>query len=551
MRLLNSTRAGLVGRTLTPAVAVACALALAACGSDDASTTTGASTTAETSGSGSNSIVVADATIASNLDPDGPDSNVVANLNVATNVYEPLVRMARVENEAGGGGRFVDPANLEPALAESWDARGDTVTFKLRRGVRSSHGNELTSADVVWSYNRAQAIRATGAFNWGTIGKVKDVRAVDDYTVAITTDGPSPILLASLSSSSSTWTIDSRAVRENAGPGDRWGQRWLRENTAGFGPYTVSRWDRPQSITLTPREDYYADPAQVGVRMMAIADPSSRLTTLQQGDIDAAIGLTPQQVDQADGTGGLNVFRFRGNTLASVMLNFKVPELKDEKVRQALWYATPSDDIIERVYLGNAFRLTSILPWYVEGSGDYVDYGFDVDRAKALLAEAGYENGFSTELIYASESPTLAAIATILQASWEQIGVKVRLTPQPIATIVTRAFGERDLPIWLTDTASATVPDASIIGALYGKTGFANVSNYDNPAFDRAYEVADSSLDMAERMPGIEEMQRQAAVNPPYIMVAGLYATIVARDGIENWGWNPSQAQSFNQITVK
>lgn len=554
-------------RPLGLLLAALCALALlaAGCGSDDAdsggssssggSGTSAASTSAATTGGGTaraGTIVVADGTVATGLDPDGPDSNVVANLSVAENVYEPLVRLKSVENPADlGGGHFVDPAELEPALAESWEARGDTYTFRLRRGVRSSHGNELTADDVVWSFDRAQAVRGTGAFDWNTLGKVRSVEAVDEHTVRIRTDGPSPLFLRTIAVASQTWPIDSEAVKRNAGGGDRWGQRWLNGNTAGFGAYTVASWDRPQSIKLEPREDYYARPAQQAIQMQAIPDTANRLTTLEQGDIDVALNLTPQQVDQAAGTDGLHVYRFRGNTMASVLLNMRVPELEDPKVRQALWYATPSQEIIEQVYMGNAFPLTSIVPAYVDGSGDYVDYDFDPERARRLLAEAGLPDGFSNELYYSSESPTLASIATILQASWEQIGVRVRLMPQPSAALVTRAFGQKDIPIYLTDTATAVPPDASIVGALYSGSGFANVSNYANPAFDRAYAEADSSLDMAERMPGIEEMQRQAAISPPYIMVAGLYAPVVAREGIENWSWEPTQAQQFKDVTVE
>jgi peptide/nickel transport system substrate-binding protein len=552
------------GRLTAVAATLLASVTLAACGGDSessdststAAADTGATTTAaaggETRGASGSTIVVADATSPTALDPDGTAGIVVQNQTVISNAYAGLVDYKQSPNdEADGGGIFLEGGEVEPRLAESWTNRGDVWTFRLRRDARSSAGNPFTSADVVWTFRRNMALRSNGTFILTALMKVRDVVADGRYSVRFVTDGPSPMLLNTILTNS-VRPIDSVEAMKHATREDPWASRWLNRNTAGFGAYVAEDFQSGQSVTLRPQPGYYGEAPQKAVNLIAIADPSSRYAALQQGDIGVALGLTPEQVEQASGDGALHVYKFRGNGQISLFPNWRDEILENPQIRQALWYATPLDDIIESVYKGTAFPTSSILPSYVNGYTDaYNPYTYDPERARDLLAEGGHPDGFDTELFYASDSTTLGRLATLLQAAWEQVGVRVRLNSQPSTSLVTRAFSNRDLTLYLTDTSSPEVPDGSILGALWSSSGFANTQNYANPRFDAAYERSLSTLDADERDAAIDEMQRESMENPLMIPIAGLYGIAVTQSGIRDWRWMPTQAQDFMNLTTE
>ena len=484
--------------------------------------------------------------MATSLDPDGPSSNVIGNLDAIENAYAPLVTMGTTPNPTSrGGGQFIDPAKFLPGLATSWTTHGDTWTFNLRHDAKAPNGDPFTAADVVYTYKRNIALKATGAFLWSVFVKAKTVKALSPYKLQIVTTGPAPMLLDTLALAAAIWPVDAKLAKAHATAKDPSASKWLLSNAAGFGPFSISSFSTPQSVSFAPNPNYFGTKPTRGVKMIAIPDSSQRFSSLQQGAIDVALNLTPQQINQAS-SAHLHVFSFHGNSNASVYLNFDVAQLKNPLVRQALWYATPSQQIISNVYLGHAFQMKSVLPAYIPGyDGSLFHYSYDIAKAKQLMAQAGLSKGFSTQLYYATNDATLASVATALQSSWAQMGVHVTLMPQPQATLVTRSFGQKNIPIYLLDTASQILPIGTELGALYNKTGFSNSTNYVDAQFDRAFAASNATLDTAAIQAATKTMQQRALANPIFIPVAGLDSTVVADSKVTNWSWDPSQAQHW------
>jgi len=493
-------------------------------------------------------LVVGDAQAPTSFDPDGPASNLIANLDGVENTYAPLVSLATVPNpyRKGGGGQFINPNKFSPELATKWKRTGDVWTFTLRSGVKAANGDPFTAADVVYSYQRALALKATGAFLWAVFIKAKSVTAKGPHTLVIKTSGPAPMLLDTLALASQVWPIDARAVQAHKTTSDPNSATWLTSHTAGFGPFSLGTFTSGQSATFTANPHYFGGKVAKSVKMIAIPDSAERFSSLQQGAIDVALNLTPQQVSQADAAKKLHVFSFQGNSNTSVYLNLDVPQLQNALVRQAMWYATPSQQIIKSVYAGHAFLFKSEMPPDVPGyTSKYYTYKYNIAKAKALMAQAGLANGFSTTMYYATNDPPLASVATILQAAWQQIGINVTLQAEPQPTLVAQSFGQKNLPVYLLDTASQIFPIGTEFGALYSSTGFSNTTHYVNSAFDTAFTDSNSTWSTKKILADTVAMQQATMSSPIYIPVAGLTTNIVTSSAIKNWVWDPSQAQRF------
>jgi peptide/nickel transport system substrate-binding protein len=536
-------------------------LGLAACGGDDKSDTTAAapSTGATTTSAGApttgaakaGKLIVADATVADSLDPDGPSASVQANLTATNNTYDNLVTWKSAPNPADlGGGNTIDADGFAPALAESWKQDDKGVTVTLRKGVKSQYGNELTADDVVWSYDRSEGVNATGKFIYDAIGGVTGAEKVGKYQVHFSSKGAAPLLLAALAQPY-TKIYDSTEVKKHVTGGDKWASKWLAANTAGFGAYTVGNFASGRSLQLTPSETYWNGTPENAITLTPIPDASNRYAALDKGDINMALGLTPQQDEEATKNSNLHVYRVKGNQLVTLFPNLDVPAFKNPKVRQALQYATPQDDIVNQVYKGFGFPIKSIATAYAPGYTDkHWPYTYDLAKAKSLMQEAGFGDGVSTDLSYASESQTMAQLAPILQSSYEQIGIKLKLKPEPASTLVTRAFGDKDIPLWLTDTASSVIPDIGNAGALYSTGGFANVNGYSNAEYDATAKEALGTNDQAARMPSFDKLQAIAAEDPPIIAVAGLESVVSTSGNVGGFSWQPDGSQKFATLTV-
>jgi peptide/nickel transport system substrate-binding protein len=242
-------------------------------------------------------LVIGDRDVPNSIDPDGADSAYIPNFNGYVNLYDQLIGLASTTNPASlGGGRTIsDPVRYVPRLATSWASAkgGSEWTFKLRRGVKSVFGNELTSADVKWTYDRSMAIQQTGAFTYTVLFKVKSLEPLDRYTFRILTNGASPALLPTLASVAELCPIDSTEAKKHTTKKDPWALIWLANNAAGFGPYELREWTKSQSATYVARSNYWGGrPAYQTVKMLAIPSDATRLSTLETGDIEVALAHT-------------------------------------------------------------------------------------------------------------------------------------------------------------------------------------------------------------------------------------------------------------------
>ncbi|MDQ2701130.1 MAG: ABC transporter substrate-binding protein, partial [Actinomycetota bacterium] len=402
------------------------ALVVAGCGSSNDGATGGGGST------GNDRLVVATAATPTTLDPEFASSPQDREVDIS--VYDRFVKLAD-----DGSGSADLAATPEPKMAESWKQSkdGTTFTFKLRKGVKSFQGNELTSEDVIWSWDRVFAQQSHGLFALGVSSVEKDsYRAVDKYTVEVKLDKPNPLLPVVLATPIPGAVIyDSTEVKKHTTPDDKWGANWLAKNTASFGPYHAKEFIPGQQVVLEANPNYYGDPVALKeVIMREIPDPANRLALLRSGEADIAQDLNAELRRSLGDQAGVKVQSQPGNLAIAYGLNNEMAPFDDPKVREAVALALPVDDIIETVYFNDP--TARLFKGYVaDNFPGYPDYWphqpQDVAKAKKLVEDAG-ATGEKVEISYATTYPEHEKIAQFIASALKEIGlnpVPTKMTP--------------------------------------------------------------------------------------------------------------------------
>ena len=407
-----------------------------------------------------------------------PTTNTAAVIDrvVYNNVYEGLVKINR-------------HGEIVPALAESLpevSEDGLVWTFHLRRGVKFHDGHELTAADVVYTFERDMD-PATGVPHPEYYAPIESVEALDDYTVQFTLKEPNSMFLFNLARG------DSIIVPKGAG-------EELKSHPNGTGPFKFVEWVRGDHVTLERFEDYYGTDAEGNklpyldrVIIKFIPDPSAQIAALKAGDIDViAYILSPESaVDIA------NDPRFKvleGVTTGDVILainNSREP-FNDVRVRRAISYAINREEIIEGAMFGYGTPIGSHMSPI---NPNYIDltwvYPYDPEKAKELLAEAGYPNGFHAVLKLPQPYNYSVRSGEIVAAQLKEVGIDLDIQIIEWGQWIDRVFLNADYDLTIIGHA-----EAFDIG-IYAKPDY--YFRYDNPWLQEVIRRAERTVDPDEQ----------------------------------------------------
>lgn len=346
---------------------------------------------------------------------------------ITDNLYETLVKF-----------EGTDLSNLKPGLAESWKvergANAWTITFNLRKGVKFSSGNELTAKDVVYTFERALALKGPGSFLFTDIAALQPgaTKAVSDYVVQVSlpkTSSPGTFL--SILTFNIGGIVDSAEVQKNA-KGNDYGKEWLTDHSAGSGPFRLVRWDRGSQVLLEANPNARNKPKLQRIIMREIKEATVLRTALESGEIDIAEGLTPEAVKALSGNPRFKILRADSLRLNYLGMNVKEGSpFANLKVREAVRYAINQDELVNGLVQGNGTKIQTIIPKGLLGYNPATPYKFDPARAKKLLAEAGYPNGLEFELLVSTGicggGVPCADIAAKLQSDFAKAGLKANV----------------------------------------------------------------------------------------------------------------------------
>lgn len=332
-----------------------------------------------------------------------------------------------------------DASAIEPLLATSWSISDDGMvyTFELRDDVNFVSGNELTADDVVFSFQRLKRVQAQPSF---LADPIESLEAVDRHTVAITLTGPRPSFLAELANTAFSVT-DSETVRANGGTDaddaaeTDTAQEYLNQNSAGTGSYVLESWSPQDRTELVRNPGYWGEqPFFERVLIVNIPEAATQRVALVSGDIDLATDLTPDQVVELEGNPDLGIYLGPGRWTHFLLMN-RDPEvggpMADPLVGRAVRYALDYQGYRD-LWAGSVTPGSNMWIGLAGAFGQEQAMERDLDRARALMAEAGYADGFEVTLQYPDltfAGVNLSTNAQKIQADLAEIGITVRLLP--------------------------------------------------------------------------------------------------------------------------
>ncbi|GEL78433.1 glutathione ABC transporter substrate-binding protein [Tenuibacillus multivorans] len=410
-------------------------------------------------------------------------SNDVPSSNVQENIYETLTDLD--ENQ-----------EVVPGLAEEWEEVDETTwDFHLREGVKFHDGAELTAEVVKQNFDRLvdEEIASPRAFLFEA---VESVEVVDDYTVRINLKYPYAPLLANLAHSG-TAIMSPNIIEEDYAQMEEGGDvdAYINQNPVGTGPFVYESWEPGGQVVLSRNENYWGEPAKLDtVTFKVVSEQSTRIAELETDASHVADAIGPNNVSRVENTEGMSVLSSPSVSLSYVSFNVEKEPFDDPKVRQAISMAVNKEEIIQGIYNGAGIPAIGPLAPPVFGYDESVSgLEYDPERAKELLAEAGYEDGFSTT-IWTNDNEQRVDTAVAIQNQLSEIGIDVEIEELEWGAYLERtANGEHDMFIlgWSTVTSDAD----------YGMYPLFHSSQHGSPG-NRSFlsnDEIDSILDEARR----------------------------------------------------
>ncbi|SHJ99502.1 glutathione ABC transporter substrate-binding protein [Paramaledivibacter caminithermalis] len=472
-------------------------------------------------------LVIAQGADAKSLDPHA--TNDQPSSRVSKQIYNTLVE-STVDME------------LVPGLAESWNQVDETTwEFNIRKGVKFHNGEELKASDVKFSIDRMLASKKVAHI----VEAIDSVEVIDDYKVIIKTKEPFGPLLAHLSHTA-TSIVNEKAVTE---AGENYGQ-----NPVGTGPFKFVSWEAGDKITLERFDDYYKGPANVKtVVFRNITEGTNRTIGLETGELDIAYEIEPIDKDRVANHEKLQLIEGPSLSMAYIGMNNQKEPFNNEKVRKAINYAINVDDIITAVLNGAGQKANSPIGPRVFAHNDALKpYEYDPAKAKELLKEAGYENGFQTT-IWTNDNPVRMQIAQIVQAQLKEIGIDVAIEPLEWGSYLERtAKGEHDMFIlgWVTVTAD---PDYGLY-ALYHSSqhgGAGNRNFYTNEEVDKLLEEGRTAIDPEKRTEAYKKAQEIIVNDAPDVLLYYGTQNVGAQKSVKGFELHPAGHHSVYGVSFE
>ena len=452
------------------------------------------------------------------LDPTSAAAGAIDNV-VYSNIFEGLTR-------------FMDDGSVVPGLAKSWDISDDglSYTFHLQGDVRFHDGSAMDAADVKFSLDRARAEDSTNAQKALFTG-IADVAVIDPLTVVLTLEAPNGNLLFNLAWGDAV-IVASETIET------------IKSNPVGTGAFRFVKWVQGDRIDLVRNGDYWGTaPALEGATFKFISDPTAAFAAMMAEDIDAFQTFpAPENLPQfdADPRFKLLIGSTEGETILST--NNKMPPFDNKLVRQALAHAIDRQAIIDGAMFGYGTPIGSHFaphnPAYIDLTGNSV---YDPAKAKALLAEAGFADGFTTTLKLPPPSYARRG-GEIIAAQLRAVGINAEISNLEWAQWLEQVFRGKDYGLTIV---SHTEP--MDIG-IYARPEY--YFQYDNPAFQDLMTRLTATADPDQRRAMLQEAQTVISTDYVNGYLFQLAATSVAKAGVQGMWLNaPTQAIDLTGIS--
>ncbi|MCL1992254.1 MAG: ABC transporter substrate-binding protein [Spirochaetes bacterium] len=430
-----------------------------------------------------------------------------------------------------------------PGLAESWEwvdpASPTQLRVFLRGGVFFHNGDELTASDVAFSINRAAAAPIVSAF----AGMVQSASVVNDHEVLITLEHPFVPLISFLGLPALS-IVNERAVTEMGNAHS--------QSPVGTGPFRVTNIITGYRIDLVRWEHYWGTPPQVeNLAFLTLPDAGTRLMALETGEIDVMITVLAHTHSHIRAHPGLTLHHELNVGTHYIAFNVSRPPFDDIRVRHAMQYAIDLDAMVEAVFMGTMGPARGPLSSNVWGSAaDRLEpFPFNPERARELLAEAGFPDGFSTTFFANQGNPAALDTAEIMQNMLREVGVDMSIhLLEWGAFLESSNRGEPDI-ITLSFITVAGDPDHGLFAPFHSSTwGAGNRAFFSNPEVDRLLEAGREETDLDARAEIYYQIQRIIRDESPWIFLAEGAEAVATRSNLQGFRLAPNLMHRFDGL---
>jgi ABC-type transport system substrate-binding protein len=437
--------------------------------------------------------------VAADQDPVGFDPHktpAASSIRIYSLVYDSLVHMN-------------SNMEIEPGLAKEWKISNDgkTLTFTLNKGVKFHNGREMTSDDVKYSFERILDPN-TGSTVKSYFSSIASIETPDPQTVVFHLSKPDAAFLTNASVSSAA--IVPKEVKD------------LATEAVGTGPFKLDKVEPGQYVLLKKNPDYFKkDAVKVdSIKFVIMKDEAQRTAAIRSGKVDIA-AVSADTAKLLEKARNVEVKSYQSMEYSYLGINVAKKPFDNVKVRQALSYAINRNEIVDTVWKGQAAMTGPISPamkqWAVDVN-QIPSYKQDVDKAKSLLAEAGYPNGFQTTLYTAATYPDMISSAQVIQEQLKKIGVDAQIKQLEWGAYIDM-WKSKNTDLLVGRNTSGTDPDRST-RYFFSTTGSANVWNFSNPEFDAIVQKALETTDQNERKNDYDQAQNMLLEQNPNLFLA-------------------------------
>lgn len=523
------------------ALILALSMLLAACSSsrqkaaEKPSAATGAQTATPAKGTGI--LVIGSGQDVSNLDPHtGYDYAIRA---IQRNVYDALFK-------------YVGPeAKIVPWLAESYEASPDarTYTIKLDKRAKFQNGDPVDAEAVKYSFNRM--LKHKKGISWMFTGVMDEnsVQVVDPHTVKITLTKPFAPFISTLPW---LWIVNPKEVKAHEKNGDD-GQDWLKDHSAGSGPFKIKRWEPGTLYELERDPNYWrgwGDQYLDGVIWKIIRESQSQKLALQKGEIHFALNLSPEDFDQIKSDSNVVTVEYPGFRGFYIKFNTQKGPTADVHVRRAISYAMDYEAMIKATN-GHAQLLHGPIPTSVAFHDPKIEvYRKNLEKAKAELAKSQYPNGgFELEYVHVTGLEVTRQHGLILMDALKPLNINVKITAMVWPDIVARAKSPDTQPAMYAvyQTANYNDPDNAVFPAYHSSQyGTWSAGTYKNPEVDKLIDKARGTVDKKERQEAYSQLQKLLVEDAPDIFGTQETVIFAHRKELGGYVFTPLASNAFD-----
>lgn len=395
-------------------------------------------------------------------------------------------------------------------LAEKWEVSADglTYTFSLIKGVKFHNGREMKAADVKYSLDRARDTKSPRAY---LLEPVKSVDVADDYTVKVVLSKPFAPLLTNLAGTGLA-IVPQETVEKN---GD------LNKVVDGTGPFKLKEYVPGQVIRLEKNPDYFrkGQPHLDGIELRPMADETARLTAVRTGELDMILEVPQKDVATLKGDSTVKVVGGPGTWYDYIGINTAKKPFDDPRVRQAMAWAVDRKAIVDVALFGEGTPIKSgPMPPAHWAYLDQEIYKRDLTKAKQLLAEAGYPNGFKASIKVGAEYKSQVAVAQVIQSQLKEVGIEIEVKPQEWGLFIDEVTNKKDFDLTILGWLGASDPDGFMFAQFHTGEKW-NFYGYSDKQTDDLLEKGRTTLDEGQRKQIYADAQRRVAEQAPYVFL--------------------------------